>query len=76
MKKVLKPVFLLSFALLLIGNLLSGASEAFAAIHKGQASEMDLRVMTYNLRYLNNVDASPKYNSFLDLFPIPNVNDN
>ncbi|KON83562.1 hypothetical protein AF332_27550 [Sporosarcina globispora] len=56
----MKPVFLLSLAaLLLIGNLLSGASESFAAIHKGQASEMDLRVMTYNLRYLNNKDVSP-----------------
>lgn len=59
MKKVLKPILLLSFALLFIGNLLFGTSEAFAAIHKGKATEMDLRVMTYNLRYLNNSDASP-----------------
>ncbi|MBS4192628.1 endonuclease/exonuclease/phosphatase family protein [Bacillus sp. FJAT-49705] len=44
---------------MLIGNLFPGSSEAFASTHQEQASEMDLKVMTYNLRYKNNSDASP-----------------
>jgi endonuclease/exonuclease/phosphatase family metal-dependent hydrolase len=59
LKKVFKPVLLLSFILMLIGNLLPGASETSASSQGGQASLMDLRVMTYNLRYKNNSDPSP-----------------
>ncbi|GGE29218.1 endonuclease [Marinithermofilum abyssi] len=57
MKKV-SIVFLLSFGLLL-GNLFSVASEAFASENIGQASNVDLRTMTFNLRYLNTYDQSP-----------------
>ena len=58
MKKAWKPFVL---ALLLVGNLAMGASGASAAANaeKEKASEMELRVMTYNLRYLNNSDPSP-----------------
>lgn len=59
MRKVLKPVFLLALVLLLASNIFSGTSNVFASEKSGQSSEVDVKVMTYNLRVLNNHDPSP-----------------
>jgi endonuclease/exonuclease/phosphatase family metal-dependent hydrolase len=59
LRKILQRFFLFSFALLLVGSLLSGAPEVFASRRQEPDSKMHLKVMTYNLRYLNNSDASP-----------------
>lgn len=59
LRKLLKNVVLSSVLFLLIGSLLSSPFEAFASNESGQASETNLRVMTFNLRYLNTSDASP-----------------
>ncbi|WP_180956466.1 endonuclease/exonuclease/phosphatase family protein [Bacillus canaveralius] len=59
MKKAVRLVFLLSFALLLVGSTLSAAPGRQASASEGEAEEMNLRVMTYNLRYENTIDPSP-----------------
>jgi endonuclease/exonuclease/phosphatase family metal-dependent hydrolase len=59
MRKVLKPVFLLALVLLLVSNNFSGTSNVSASGKSGQSSEVDVKVMTYNLRYLNTSDQSP-----------------
>ncbi|MFC0274469.1 endonuclease/exonuclease/phosphatase family protein [Metabacillus herbersteinensis] len=59
MRKVLNPVLLLTMVVVLVSSMFSGTSNVFALEKSGQASEVDLKVMTYNLRYLNNSDPSP-----------------
>src|SRR5438309_1373642 len=59
MKKVLNPVFLIAIVLVMVGSMFSGTSNVFASEKSGQVSEVELKVMTYNLRYLNNNDPSP-----------------
>jgi endonuclease/exonuclease/phosphatase family metal-dependent hydrolase len=59
LKKVLRSFILLTFALVLFGSTYSTSQEALASEQKEQASTMNLKVMTYNLRYLNTTDPSP-----------------
>ncbi|WP_408011529.1 endonuclease/exonuclease/phosphatase family protein [Pseudalkalibacillus sp. A8] len=53
-----KPMYLLSFVLLLLVSYLNGSPTAFASKDEN-ASNLDLKVMTFNLRYLNDYDPSP-----------------
>ncbi|MGG1575032.1 endonuclease/exonuclease/phosphatase family protein [Fictibacillus sp. NRS-1165] len=55
MKRAMKSFLLFAFAFLLLGGLLPVSSHAAAQ----EDSVRELRVMTYNLRYLNTKDASP-----------------
>lgn len=59
MKKVLNPVLLLAIVTLLVFSTFSATSNAFASEKSGKVTEVDLKVMTYNLRYLNTNDPSP-----------------
>lgn len=59
MKKLFKPLLLLSFTLILGTSALNGGSEVSALKKGNQASDLDLQVMTFNLRYLNDHDPSP-----------------
>ncbi|MDQ0861903.1 endonuclease/exonuclease/phosphatase family protein [Bacillus sp. V2I10] len=59
MKKGLKPILFAAMVLVMISSLFSGMQSVSAEEKSKQASEVDLRVMTYNLRYLNSTDPSP-----------------
>ena len=58
MKKVLKPLLLVVAGLLVVlSGLFPGTSIGFAAENKDQV--VDVKAMTFNLRYKNNNDPSP-----------------
>lgn len=59
MRKVLNPVLLVVIVTMLVISVFSGTSNVLASEKSGQVSEVDLKVMTYNIRYLNNSDPSP-----------------
>ncbi|WHZ58212.1 endonuclease/exonuclease/phosphatase family protein [Metabacillus hrfriensis] len=59
MKKGLKPILFAAMVLAMVSSLFSGMQNVSATEKSKQASEVDLRVMTYNLRYLNSTDPSP-----------------
>lgn len=59
MKKWLNPYLLVAIIMMLLGTVFSGTSNVLASEKNGQTSEVNLKVMTYNLRYLNNNDPSP-----------------
>ncbi|MFD2924866.1 endonuclease/exonuclease/phosphatase family protein [Halobacillus naozhouensis] len=59
MRKVWNVFMLLPVLFLMVGSLLSSPLEAFASEKSSQAAETELRVMTFNLRYLNDSDPSP-----------------
>ena len=60
MKKVLKSLFLVVAGLLVfLSGLLPGALTGFAAENKDQSTVVDVKAMTFNLRYKNNNDPSP-----------------
>ncbi|WP_338470928.1 endonuclease/exonuclease/phosphatase family protein [Niallia sp. XMNu-256] len=60
MKKVWKPLFLLAASLLVfVSGLLSGALTSFAAENKSPQVTVDVKAMSFNLRYKNNNDPSP-----------------
>lgn len=59
MKKGLKPILFAAMVLAMVSSLFSGMQNVSAAEKSKQSSEVDLRVMTYNLRYLNSNDPSP-----------------
>lgn len=60
MKKILKP-FLLVVAgfLVLLSGFLPGTSTSLAAENNGRSTVVDVKAMTFNLRYKNNNDPSP-----------------
>jgi endonuclease/exonuclease/phosphatase family metal-dependent hydrolase len=59
LKKGLKPILFAAMVLAMVSSLFSGMQSVSAEEKSKQASEVDLRVMTYNLRYLNSTDPSP-----------------
>jgi endonuclease/exonuclease/phosphatase family metal-dependent hydrolase len=59
LKKAVNPFLLLAIVTMLVSSIFTGTSNALASEKSRQASEVDLKVMTYNLRYLNNNDPSP-----------------
>lgn len=59
MRKVLNPVLLVAIVAMLVGSAFSVTSNVFASEESEQVSEVDLKVMTYNVRYQNSSDPSP-----------------
>ncbi|MEH6936004.1 endonuclease/exonuclease/phosphatase family protein [Bacillus sp. JJ783] len=60
MKKVLKSLFLVVAGLLVfLSGLFPGTLTGFAAENKDQSTVVDVKAMTFNLRYKNNNDPSP-----------------
>jgi endonuclease/exonuclease/phosphatase family metal-dependent hydrolase len=60
LKKVLKPLFLMAAGLLvLLSGLFPGTSIGAAAKSNDQTTVVDLKAMSFNLRYKNNNDPSP-----------------
>lgn len=59
MKKVVKPVVFAAAITMLASSLMMGTSNVSAMEKANQETEVDLEVMTYNLRYLNTSDPSP-----------------
>jgi endonuclease/exonuclease/phosphatase family metal-dependent hydrolase len=58
-KKVLKPVFLAAAVTILTSSIFTGTQHAAAQEKSNEITELDLEVMTYNLRYKNTSDPSP-----------------
>ncbi|KKI92018.1 hypothetical protein WQ54_11925 [Bacillus sp. SA1-12] len=56
---MLYPVLLAAMVTMIIGSSLLGTSQAFAATAAEEPSNVDVKVMTYNLRYQNTSDPSP-----------------
>lgn len=60
MKKVLKSQLLMAAGILIIlSGLFPGTSTVFAAENKKQWTSIDVKAMTFNLRFKNNNDSSP-----------------
>ncbi|KAB8138091.1 endonuclease/exonuclease/phosphatase family protein [Gracilibacillus oryzae] len=59
MKKVLQSVFVLTVVTVLVSSAFASASTVQASGKPDKAEEVDLQVMAFNLRYLNDSDPSP-----------------
>ncbi|WP_200410902.1 endonuclease/exonuclease/phosphatase family protein [Virgibacillus salexigens] len=59
MKKALYPILLVMIVIMLVDSTLIGPSNVLASEKSGQSTKVDLKIMTYNLRYLNDSDPSP-----------------
>ncbi|USK34914.1 endonuclease/exonuclease/phosphatase family protein [Bacillus sp. F19] len=59
MRKLFNPVLLVAIVAMLVGSAFSVTSNVFASEESEQVSEVDLKVMTYNVRYQNSSDPSP-----------------
>ncbi|UOQ85765.1 endonuclease/exonuclease/phosphatase family protein [Gracilibacillus salinarum] len=59
MKKVFYSIFLCGLITVLVSNGFLGTSKLTASEKSAKSSEVQLNVMTYNLRYLNDSDPSP-----------------